>query len=247
MLVNCSYALTNTTAFAIRHYFFAQASDFVHSQQSHGPTYILGDFNARLYGRRSHEENWIGAGVFGGSPGVVDPTSNSEVLLELCAGANYVLSHTFFAHSPDRLVTYRNFGVPPLANITVGDFAQLDFILSHVSYANSVLYAWSDRTLALQTQHFCLLVDLAIYIPKTSKRSVSRSVDLHSLLDDRDGNRFCESYLRHLSDKLPVNGSIDNSAQNVCKSLEEAAEVLPTKVAQVKRPWISSRTLALID
>ena len=55
-----AYAPHSGHSFETRHDFFTRAHGFIHSQRCHGPTLVLGDFNARLHHRQSGEERIIG-------------------------------------------------------------------------------------------------------------------------------------------------------------------------------------------
>ena len=146
-----AYAPTNQKDFETRHAFYTQAHDFIQSQRVHGPTFAVGDFNARLHSRQPSEESVLGPGVFGDPWRVLDPTANRELLLELCTSLENVVANTWYDQPDDFMVTYRNFGVDPLDVISPTKFAQLDHILAPITWIEAVLCIYSDRTAPLRT------------------------------------------------------------------------------------------------
>ena len=125
---------TNEYPFEIRQAFYYEAQDFVLSQRVHGPTFALGDFNARLHVRTPSDHDVMGEGVFGNASKTLDPVSNRELLLELCRSLDNTLANTYFAHGGGELVTYRNFGVPPMDFVSHEKFAQLDQVVAPMSW-----------------------------------------------------------------------------------------------------------------
>merc|ERR1712023_546832 len=64
--------------------FFHKLSEFVKNCKTHGPTYVLGDFNARLFKRFSYEEAVIGPYLFDCPHATLTDNSNREFLFEMC-------------------------------------------------------------------------------------------------------------------------------------------------------------------
>ena len=104
------YAPPNTEnhPFESRQELYSQAQSFIASQRCHEPVFVCGDFNARLHYRQCGEESVLGPGVFGNASKILSPTSNRELLLELCNSMDGVLANTMFEHDAESLVTYRN-------------------------------------------------------------------------------------------------------------------------------------------
>ena len=165
-----AYAPTNQKDFEIRHAFYTQAFDFIQSQRAHGPTFTLGDFNARLHHRQAGEESVLGAGVFGNAGRNINSTANRALLFELCTSLDAFLANTWLHQPEEYLVTYGESGVTPLDNISTSKFAQLDHILAPLHWENTVLRVYSGRTAPLRSHHFCLLMELDIQTPVAQPR-----------------------------------------------------------------------------
>ena len=189
----------------------------------------------------------LGPGVFGDKFRALDDTSNRELLLELCQGLEAVLANTLFDIAPEKLVTYRNFGVAALGPVSSSHFAQLDHILAPSAYAGSVVAVFSDRTAALRSQHFCLIMDLAIEIPKSSSRIPSSRPDISCLSDGAMRREFSNRFVELLPNNFQVGIPLDDMAETVKTAMLSACDVLPRRAATAHRPWIGSRTLLLIE
>ena len=249
MCLISAYAPTDTSSYSFedRQAFYADLHDFVHSQRVHGPTFTLGDFNARLHFRRPTEETYIGPGVFGDPTRALESTSNRELLMELCYASEGVLINTFYPHDADNLVTYRGFGIPALAEITHRDFAQLDHIICPFVWIEAVLNVYSERSMALQTQHFPLTMELSLEIPRTPKQVPRIMPDLTMLKYDSGRNAFCTAFLDNLADTEESGLTPNYHAKNVASAMQQAASHLTCKASMTKRPWISEATLMIIE
>ena len=161
-----AYAPTNAHCFDERQTFFHDLADFAATQRTHGPTIVLGDFNARLHYRNPGEHCELGPAVFGNPRKTLDVLTNRELLLELCRSLDGMIANTCFDKPDEQLVTYRNLGVQPASNVCYQDFAQIDFVLVPRSWLPAVADIQSDRGVALQSQHFVLMVDLCLEIEK---------------------------------------------------------------------------------
>ena len=64
MVLFSAYASHSGYAYPDRQSFYHDLGDFVNNVSAHGPKFILGDFNARLYRRLPGEEDFIGPHLF---------------------------------------------------------------------------------------------------------------------------------------------------------------------------------------
>ena len=209
------YAPTDTKdySYEYRRSFHDEVQDFILSQRVHGPTFVLGDFNARLHLRRSSEESCLGPGVFGNPSKVLEPTSNRELLLETCQAMESVLINTFFQHDACKMVTYRGFGVGAMDAITHQNFAQLDHILVPHAWTHAVSDVYTDRDAALQSQHFLLVMELSLEIPMLPKKSQAPQPALSTLRDRSTRAQFCDAFLKK---KMSVSLSSDVTRRPRC-------------------------------
>ena len=243
-----AYAPTDVPAhtFEERQNFFHDLSDFASSQRTHGPTFVLGDFNARLHYKQSGEERIVGSAVFGNPRKVLDGSSNRELLLELCQTLEGVLANTCFDKASDELVTYRNLGIDPGAAVCHQSHAQIDFVIVPRLWFSCLTDVYSDRMFALQSQHYILLVELCLQIDRTPRRQQENKADLLMLKQPYLRQRFCQEFLSKAGEALQST-SPDVVAGAVQGAMHVAAEYLPSRSLSPHRPWITSATLELIE
>ena len=125
-----AYAPHGGYPFAERQAFYDELERFALLQKPHGPTVILGDFNARLHRRRGGENEWMGPFVFGNPDAGEDPLSNRELLMTTARSLGMCLANTFFDHPNERLVTYFGLGTKPTDDIHCKTFS-LDYLVVH--------------------------------------------------------------------------------------------------------------------
>ena len=97
---------------------------------------VVGDFNARIQGRRAGEEDVIGAEVFGrGNEYLEEYNINQEMLdnrqrfIEFCQVNNLCIMNTMFKKPPKKTCTFRDIGMSGFeAPFTPERYAEMDFI-----------------------------------------------------------------------------------------------------------------------
>ena len=87
----------------------------------------------------------------------------------------------------------------PLAPISPATFAQLDYVAVPKEWLHTVLMIKSDRKIALRTQHFALMVDLDVHIPKIEAKHVGK-YDLSALNMPGIRQTFCATFLEAFHD-----------------------------------------------
>ena len=240
------YAPTNEYSFEVRQSFYYEAQDFVSSQRVHGPTFALGDFKARLHLRTPADSGVAGDCAFGNPNKTLDPRANRELLLEMCRALDSVLANTLFVHDDEEIVTYRGWGVPPLDTISHEKFAQLDHVVAPCKWLHTVQDVYSDRSVALRSQHFILTLVLCLDIPAQPKRQHRPSPDLTTLLSEDAKRLYCDEFVAYVGDCH--NSTCENElAIKISDAMHRAAAKLPTKTLSARWPWISEWTLQLIE
>ena len=122
--------MSRCTVFDEKSDFFKSLKEFYIRVKSHGPTIIAGDFNARLHRRRSHEIDALGNYIFvDNNVHIDDVTSNRHLMIEICEELNLKIENSFFNHEEDEQVTYFDLASTPHTQISVSNFAQIDFFL----------------------------------------------------------------------------------------------------------------------
>ena len=95
----------------------------------HGPKFIIGDLNSRLYHRLPDEEDIIGPYVFQNDIMKLRADMNRFLLLETYEACNLIVANSFLDRTDEKKVTYREWGVSPLAAIRSDQFTELDIVL----------------------------------------------------------------------------------------------------------------------
>jgi len=161
---------------------FDSLREIMEAAERKGPTLILGDFNARIHGRRSGEAQVLGPHIFGaGVSHLIRPErgygekSNRDLMVELCGGGEYLVANTWFKKRDARKVTF----MPPGTKQLPGDgepwdprlFGEIDFCLVPSRWRNLVLDVESNTRAGLPTDHFPLEIKVRLRLrPKRGKR-----------------------------------------------------------------------------
>ena len=242
MCLITAYAPCGTYDFASRRSFFDALSDFLKCAKCHGPRVLLGDFNARMHYQRAGENTVIRPYIFGNPDAADDPQSNRSMLFELCTEFSSVLANTWFEPGADGVVTYRNLGVSVAAEASrYQDFAQLDFIIVPRCAVDIVHNTFVDRTAGLRSQHFLLVGVFEVHIEKKGCPNRTR-MDFSAFDDAEMRVAFRDEAFEALTGQ-PLSGE---SVVIVLHAAAKAVLHTPLKAAP-RRPWISSKTLRLID
>ena len=91
-----AYASQSGISFEMRETYYNELHDVYTKGRVHGPTVILGDFNARLHRLMAGEEDILGPYIFGYSFHIPSPHNSRELLLELCRSHGLVGGNTWF-------------------------------------------------------------------------------------------------------------------------------------------------------
>ena len=119
-----AYAPQSGRPFEERFSFFQDLLHFWKSISSHGPKFLLGDFNARLYQQFAGEEEIFGSFyVKNQRQQTLSAELNRFLLVEFCVSCDLQIGNTFFDLPLENLVIYRTPGTNPLIAITSSNFA----------------------------------------------------------------------------------------------------------------------------
>ena len=119
------------------------------------------------------------------------------------------IGNSFFNHEEDEQVTYFDLASTPHTQISVSNFAQIDFFLVEDVWMYLLLDIWSDKNIALQSHHFILTVIMNLNVPSEPKKKHTHHFDINALADsqiafsfiDRFNEHFMEDHLMILSFK----------------------------------------------
>ena len=90
-----TYAPHSGKPYDERQRFYHELGVFVNKTTAHGPKFVLGDFNARLYRRLPGEEDLIGDAIFTNTAATIPDDANRHLLVELCESAGLIVANTF--------------------------------------------------------------------------------------------------------------------------------------------------------
>lgn len=154
-----------------RQKFFADLGDIYERPAGCDVKIFVGDLNARIGQQQPGEERAIGPFTFGrmrvnGKEG----EANRDLLTEMCVAHSLTVANTFQNVDEESRVTFWELGVPPMSEIAVVTFAQLDLLLVPQWFLPEVRYIASDRSVGLASQHFLVeaILDCSIMNETTS-------------------------------------------------------------------------------
>ena len=244
-----AYAPHNGYDLSVRADFFHDLAGLVTTSNTPGPTYVLGDLNARVQLRRPGEEDALGLHMFSGAAALPAAHSNRELFLELCTSCGYVVANTFFARPVEQIVTYFELSAKPMDVVTDNAFAELDHVLVHNSWLHTVQSVCSDRRVALQSHHFILLIQLEIGIEKKEKRQRPERFDLSCLLRQPVVCEFSRAFVEAAAlENAMADEDLNIRAEATARCMRSAAQAsIPKLAATPRRPWIRTHTLETIE
>ena len=144
-----------------------------------GPTYVLGDMNARIQTKLGTAENGI-VGKHTFSPETADPIGrsdnvieNRQLLINFCMRHKCQLANTFFKKRKEKLATYREIGVTRDQDIKRGTHEQIDYVIVPQRWKNNILNAEADEKTNIDTDHNPVMAEIRVRlkaIRATNKR-----------------------------------------------------------------------------
>ena len=232
-----------------RQAFYHELGEFIARTTAHGPKFVLGDFNARIYRRLSGEEELIGNGVFTNSEATIPDKANRHLLVEMCESQGLAVANTFFNNLHEELVTCYNVGCTEQKEISWQCHSQIDFVLCSQAWLPCVIAAGSNRRWPLASHHYPMISALQLQVPKHAQKLIAQQHLISSLSSPVVANRFAEVF--EMQVEMAVSEDTDNIdlfyAGLVDAFATAEGNTLPRRTAVPKRPWISNRTLALIE
>lgn len=151
-------------------------------------------------------------------------------------------------------ITCYDIGSTPVDPPTPEHFGQIDFALVPRNWTINLLRVYSDRSRALASHHFVVLAHLQLWIPKPAARTNQAKLCISALRDPGTSAKFARAFA-NLMDDHQDNGQGDSTpsgvtllSANISRAMfQTAAQTLPSSISVAQSPWISSRTLRLID
>ena len=171
--------------------------------------------------------------------------TNRDLVLEYCGEHKMAVANSFFEYPDENLVTYHSLTSHPLDTIQQSEFLQLDYCLCPQVHHDLVYDCWTDRTLALRTHHFAIIVVLNISFSTTNYKQ-NNYKDKRALKEEPIRKLFCGAFNDHIMTETSTM-DIEEHAKSINVVFDHASQVLLTFEVSPKRPWISQKTLDLIS
>ncbi len=133
-----------------------------------GPTYLAGDFNARLQTRfGDDEQSIVGPCTFDApraDPGnsSVEVWQNRQLLIDFCKTHHMRLCNTWFRKPEDRLATRRVPGTERGPPYERPRYEQIDCIIAPRRWKNSVLDTYADTDANVKSDHYPVVAKLRV-------------------------------------------------------------------------------------
>eukprot|EP00973_Karenia_brevis_P054558 7581345-Karenia_brevis.AAC.1 len=215
----------------------------------------MGDFNSRLIKRFQGETSIIGDYAFYEGDIEIPVESNRELLISHCITSEFCIANTFFDHESHAQVTYHDLKSNPSDVVSPLHFGQIDFVLCDAFWLSHIKDIRSDRTCALDSHHFLVIMDIQLDIKKEKKKQNQPGhLSFEFLQNDHDRvQSFQQDFLTAYNARDQDRHGHDNSSnlntfnQIINESMHMASvSNVPYTEYKPKRPWISEKTLKLI-
>ena len=212
-------------------------------------TYILGDFNARMGQRRPGEEHILGDYCFGREAQHAVELPNRDLVIELCTNFEYIIANTWAPNPDHGLVTYHEPTASPMSPISVEKFNVLDFVLCPAVDAHKVLKVNSDRFGCIASHHFPVIALLDVGFEHSTEAKKKEKLQWETLQDTSVHAAFVDCFAQCAGDADgPTAEGINDTWHALRNAFNVAADTcIPKAKATRQKPWISDRTLTLIQ
>ena len=249
-MVICSlYAPHSGKPFDERQTFFQATAEWMNSLSRHGPLLALGDFNARLHKRHAGESHLIGPHIFGNKNAYFNAESNRSLLLEMREALGLFVANTGFDLPVEKQVTVYNVGSSPAATLNSTNFGQIDFLLVGREWWHKILSVASCMDMSLASHHFPIIAEIDVELPKAIATTArDPRYHLSELQSACTSSLFATYFHECMLQCHCENGTADELCTAMATSFQQSAErCLHQTKRQARKPWISSRTLHLLE
>lgn len=172
--------------------FYQQLDDAFKGASKKGPTWVLGDFNARVQEKVFAEDEGI-VGPFTFQRDIVDIESkqqeviqNRQDLIGYCTKNSLRLENTFKQKTDRKLVTYREVDTPVGAPFKRGMHEQLDCIIGTQRWKNAIKNIESDCTANINSDHYPVWAETKIKFAANKERRDTPGFKQQRLMRKKD-------------------------------------------------------------
>ena len=142
--------------------FYQKAEQVLNSFPRARPTFLAGDFNARLHDRLPEETGVLGEHILGRGPAYLNRLNggsleNRTLFMDFCIANSLCISNTLFRKPASRQITFREPGTCHALPWTPDKFAQLDFLLAPDRWKNAVKDVFSQTDFFAESDHYLVI------------------------------------------------------------------------------------------
>ena len=209
-----------------------------------GSKLIFGDFNARIGDCRPGEEDIIGPYCCGLEAAHRVEVPNRDLFMDFCWSRELCLANSFSQVPLERRVTCHEPGATPMGDVSHG-FSMLDLLVTPCDFLDQVVSICSDRSAALASHHFPVVASLQIGIPLRAPREAAIRLNWAALAQPDVRTEMVHQFL---SLQQPSDSDLNTRWEALRNSsLTACMETIPQRQNVANKPWISERTLSLLD
>ena len=240
--------------------FWDEMTKVVDRYQTKGPTLLIGDFNARIHGRRQGEHEVIGPHIFGmGIDYVIRQVweqggrTNREMMVELCMAHGLRVMNTWFRKPQERQVTY----MPPGTERLPGrgeiwdpaTFAQLDLCIAPDRWKGMVKDVESITWAGVNSDHFPLEVTLRLRLGNRRGQEGGQErpkYDFGALTEEARADLASRTteWPAEVAAAATVNDAWTGLQVGATKAM---ADCVPKAPKRARRAWITEETLEMVE
>ena len=234
------YAPTNEADEEQKARFYDQLQRILDETHKHDILLLMGDLNAKIGKRVTHDERAIGSEAIG------DQNENGELFTTLCEMNDLSIGGSFFKHKDIHKITW----ISP--NGKTGN--QIDHIAINSSYKRSLQDVRVKRGADVASDHFLLIGILKLKLSKIPGHKKNKRIRYNiEKLNEPDFKRMYKFELHNrfaaLADLVEENEEEVEIIWKKCKETynKTAEDILGISKGKTKSEWISGETLKLVE
>lgn len=222
-------------------------------QKNKGPTFVVGDFNARLLEARSNwEREYIGRNTFEPETASIrslseGQTHNIDLLVLFACEHSLKVSNTMFYKNKNKLATYKKPETTLTDPVTRPHYEQLDYILTPERWKNSVLDAESDIQADINSDHFPVKFQIGIKLKSTNQRNKPRPKYRECTKEENKQRNIKLAKLISESNQLTPDVNSIIKTKEIENILTKGLQDIPKLPPKIKQEYLSEETLQILQ
>ncbi|BDA47039.1 probable craniofacial development protein 2 at N-terminal half [Coccomyxa sp. Obi] len=242
--VICACAPTNDYPETEKDAFYSELQAALEKTSSRDTVMIAGDFNAQL--GAEDPCSWHGSlGKFAYRKPNLKSNDMTHRLLNFCVSNELVVRNTFFNHKRIHLATWMGLTADDNApNIR----SQIDFILTKRVSAGQVLNCRVFRGAEFETDHWLLVSECRLTFKKSPREAKPVRYSAELMRSDDVQKEFRAAVNQQFdSSRHELSRSPEIAWQQFQSAMQVCGDDLLIAASQPHKPWLSARTLELIE